>query len=738
MSEENKNDQPLEEKNNSPELQDNKNNDSQGADSSDGQKNDAGGEQNSPEEKSQSDRTPSEKQKENDPYSFFRLSIDEPPKDKKDDKKGGNSPHHFPFFPMLIFTVLGLAFINMFLIPKPDNSIPFSQFRALVESGEIVSVEMGENTFTGYGPLAAENEENAEEAEPSVLGIPQLPWKKIQRSQAETRRVYRTTGVLMPSFVNLLDEKGIEYKFVIKQSSWFLQLLLNLGFPVALLLIMYFLVFRKMGGTGGMGSIFGAGGSRAKAVEEGKVKTRFADVAGVDEAKDELVEVVDFLKSPKKYTDIGGKIPKGVLLVGPPGTGKTLLARAVAGEAGVPFFSISGSDFVEMFVGVGASRVRDLFRQAREKAPCIVFIDEIDALGKSRMNGFGGGNDEREQTLNQLLVEMDGFENEKGLIILAATNRADILDPALLRPGRFDRQVPVEKPDVKGREAILRIHAKNVKLDNDVDFTSVAHGTVGFAGADLANVVNEAALLAVRNGRKKVTMSDFNEAIDKVSIGLKKKSRKDNKKEMRLVSVHETGHALIGAFTPDFPPVNKITVVPRSHGVGGFTQYREEEEKNFMTRRDIINEVDSCLGGRAAEEVLLDDISTGASNDIARATDLIKRMITDYGMSDKFKNMTLGKGVLGHAGSDPNIYREFSEETQRYIDEEIARIMDERYEHVVSVLKEHKDLLEYISGRLLEVETMDGKEFYDIVKGEAHCRELAQNSAAQTVDGSAQ
>ena len=473
-----------------------------------------------------------------------------------------------------------------------------------------------------------------------------------------------------------------------------------------------------------MGSILGGMGGRAKTVEEGKVKTRFADVAGVDEAKDELVEVVDFLKEPKKYTDIGGKIPKGVLLVGPPGTGKTLLARAVAGEAGVPFFSISGSDFVEMFVGVGASRVRDLFRQAREKAPCIIFIDEIDALGKSRVNGFGGGNDEREQTLNQLLVEMDGFDNEKGLIILAATNRADILDPALLRPGRFDRQVPVEKPDVKGRQEILKIHSKNVKLDKDVDFESVAHGTTGFAGADLANVVNEAALLAVRNGRKKVTMEDFNEAIDKVSIGLKKKSRKDNKKEIRLVSVHETGHALVAAFTPDHEPVNKITVVPRSHGVGGFTQFREQEEKNFLTKTDILNEVDGCLGGRAAEEILLNDVSTGASNDIARATDLIKRMITDFGMSDKFKNMTLGKGVLGNAGGDPNIYREFSEETQRYIDEEIARIMDQRYTHVLQLLKEHKELLEYISNRLMQIETMDGKEFYDIIKGEQHCTEL--------------
>ncbi|MBP5520453.1 MAG: AAA family ATPase, partial [Treponema sp.] len=398
---------------------------------------------------------------------------------------------------------------------------------------------------------------------------------------------------------------------------------------------------------------------------------------------------------------------------------------------GVPFFSISGSDFVEMFVGVGASRVRDLFNQAREKAPCIIFIDEIDALAKSRANGFSS-NDEREQTLNQLLVEMDGFDNDKGLIVLAATNRVDVLDPAILRPGRFDRQVPVEKPDVKGREEILRIHAKNVKLDKDVDFESVAHGTTGFAGADLANVVNEAALLAVRNGRKKVTMADFNDAIDKVSIGLKKKSRKDNKKQMRLVSVHETGHALVAAFTPEHEPVNKITVVPRSHGIGGFTQYREEGEEKFnQTRKDMINEVDSLLGGRAAEEVMLGDISTGASNDIARATEIVKRMITDFGMSNKFKNMTLGRGVLGNRAGEANLIREFSEQSQNYIDEEIARIMNERYDYVLKLLSDHKDLLDYIANRLVEIETMDGKEFYDIVKGEQHCKELSSESAEE-------
>lgn len=509
----------------------------------------------------------------------------------------------------------------------------------------------------------------------------------------------------------------------------FLQQLLIFGVFAAL---MWFLIYRKMMG-GGAGGMFSFGKSRARLLDENKGdKVTFKDVAGVDEAKEDVAEIVEFLKEPKKFTKLGARIPRGILLVGPPGTGKTLLAKAIAGEAKVPFYSISGSDFEEMFVGVGASRVRDLFRQAREKAPCIIFIDELDAIGKSRVNGFGGGNDEREQTLNQLLVEMDGFDNEKGLIILAATNRADVLDSALLRPGRFDRQVPVECPDVKGREEILRIHAKNVKIDDDVDFNSIAHGTVGFAGADLANVVNEAALLAVRNGRKKVTMVDFNDAIDKVSMGLKKKNKRENEKEHRLIAFHETGHALIAAFTPDFPPVNKITVVPRSHGIGGFTQYREQEEHNCLTKRDMLNEVDSCLGGRAAEEIMLGEVSTGASNDIARATDIIKRMITDYGMSDKFKNITLGKGVLGNRSGEPAIVREFSEETQKFIDEEMARIMEERYQHVLSVLREHKQLLEYIANRLIEIETMDGKEFAEIIKAEADLSQkvIAQNKAA--------
>lgn len=666
---------------------------------------------------------------ENDPYKFFKFAGPEDNKNKNKNKGDKKKPK-IPFFAVILIVLSIVTIADFLFLSKNDgNLIDYSEFREKIENGQIVSVEIGENYIIGYGPDLLKSSNSSEKGK-----------QIFQPKRIHSGIQYKTTAVLMQKFIDLLDEKGIEYKFIQKQNNYFIQLLINLLLPFGLILLFYFFIFRKMGGGagGGMGSIFNVGSSRAKVVEEGKIKTRFSDVAGVDEAKEELVEVVDFLKSPKKYTEIGGKIPKGVLLVGDPGTGKTLLARAVAGEAGVPFFSISGSDFVEMFVGVGASRVRDLFKQAREKAPCIIFIDEIDALAKSRANGFSS-NDEREQTLNQLLVEMDGFDNEKGLIILAATNRVDVLDPAILRPGRFDRQVPVEKPDVKGREAILRIHAKNVKLDKDVDFESVAHGTTGFAGADLANVVNEAALLAVRNKRKKVTMEDFNEAIDKVSIGLKKKSRKDNKKEMRLVAVHETGHALVSAFIPDHEPVNKITVVPRSHGIGGFTQYREAEEKNFMTKTDLINEVDSLLGGRAAEQIILGDISTGASNDIARATDLVKQMITVYGMSDRFENMTLGKGVLGNRGGEPNLIREFSEESQNYVDSEIARVMKERYAHVVEVLTEHKDLLDYIAKRLEEIETMEGKEFYDIVKGEQHCRELTDSTSTEPdkIDNSA-
>ncbi len=662
------------------------------------------------------DRKKNENPDDRDPFNFFRLTTDpEDDKDKKDKKRP-----HMPFWTIMILVFGIVALLNMMFSSKHDNLVDFSEFRQLIENGKIVSVELGDTYFTGYGPVVTPSSESSSENK-------FFPWLKVPAAQSRTQ--YKTSGVLMSSFIDLLDQKGVDYRFVTKQNGYLSQILMNLIVPFALIFLMYFFIFRKMGGGmgGGMGSIFSAGQSRAKAVDEGKVKTRFSDVAGVDEAKEELVEVVDFLKQPKKYTEIGGKIPKGVLLVGPPGTGKTLLARAVAGEAGVPFFRISGSDFVEMFVGVGASRVRDLFKQAREKAPCIIFIDELDAIGKSRMNNLGG-NDEREQTLNQLLVEMDGFDNEKGLIILAATNRPDVLDPALLRPGRFDRQVVVDRPDVKGREAILRIHAKNVRLDSDVDFPAIAHSTAGFSGADLANIVNEAALLAVRAGRKKVTMPDFDEAVEKTVVGLQKKSRVVKEDERRIVAFHETGHALVAAFTPGSDPVHKITIIPRGMGALGYTMQLPEDDVYLKSQKKLYGEVDVLLGGRAAEQIIFNEISTGAGNDIQRATDTVRSMITVYGMSERFKNMTLGKSGQGYTSGEPELVREYSESTQQYIDEEIARVMEERYNHVMELLKSHRELLDYIARQLLEKETMEGREFNEIVKAENHCAELAQTA----------
>lgn len=656
-----------------------------------------------------SDKTSGEnnedKKDKDDPYSFFKLDTGE--SGKGSGGGGGGDKPRMPFWGILLAVFAVLAIVNLFFVSKPDSLISFAEFRALIDSGRIVSVEIGETYFTGYG------------AERTVQTGKETKGMQLFPVQTKTREEWKTVGVFTRAFEDLLNEKGIDYRFASRQNSVLLQLLVNIIVPFGIIFLMYFFIFRKMsGGMGGVGGIFGMGGSRAKAVDENNIKTRFQDVAGVDEAKEELVEVVDFLKQPKKYTDIGGKIPKGVLLVGPPGTGKTLLARAVAGEAGVPFFRISGSDFVEMFVGVGASRVRDLFRTAREKAPCIIFIDEIDAIGKSRANSINS-NDEREQTLNQLLVEMDGFDNEKGLIVLSATNRPDVLDPALLRPGRFDRQVTVDKPDVKGREAILKIHSKSVKVDSGVDYSALAHTTVGFAGADLANLVNEAALFAVRRGRTQVAMDDFNEAFEKIAFGIQKRSKEVKEKARHLTAYHETGHAVVAAFTAGSDPVHKITIIPRG-AAGGYTWTRPDTE-DFMTRTRLIGEVDVFLGGRAAEEIVFNEISTGASNDIARATDIIKSMITDYGMSDKFRNVVLGKSGRGYGSTavEPELVREFSEETQNYIDEEVARIMSERYERVLGVLREHKSLLDYIARLLLEKESVDGKEFEEIVKAES-------------------
>jgi cell division protease FtsH len=485
--------------------------------------------------------------------------------------------------------------------------------------------------------------------------------------------------------------------------------------PIAFFFFVWRFLIKRLGTMGGQ--VLSVGQNRAVIVAEGDVVTRFVDVAGVDEAKDELVEVVDFLKSPQKYTDIGGKIPKGVLLVGPPGTGKTLLARAVAGEAGAPFFRMSGADFVEMFVGVGAARVRDLFKQAREKAPCIIFIDELDAIGKSRLNNIAGGNDEREQTLNQLLVEMDGFDGTSGLIILAATNRPDVLDPALLRPGRFDRQVLVDRPDLKGREEILRIHSKPVKLSPAVDLSAVARITSGFSGADLANIVNEAALLAVRTGRKLVEQQDFDEAIEKTVAGLQKKTRILKDAERKLTAYHETGHALVAAFTPNADPVQKISIIPRGFALG-YTLQMPVEDRYTVTQSDLLGKIDILLGGRIAEELISGEYSTGAASDLTKATDIARKMITDYGMSERFRNVALtsrGAGMAGGERQEPMFQREYAESTQQYVDEEIARIVEREYERTGKILESRKGLLDRVALALLEKETLDEKEFKALI-----------------------
>jgi cell division protease FtsH len=622
-------------------------------------------------------------------------------------RKGGGKPPilppqlngpRFKFSIGYLLAMLAIvAVINVVIAGQGGETVvPFSVFKEKIRSGEIKRVELDQNTYAGY----------PEPAEKSAPGI----FAPAKRGAA----VYRTVPVFDPTFTALLDEKGVVYAAVARGGNEILGFLLNWILPFALMLLVWRVLFKRMGNPGG--NVLAFGQNKAMIVAEGDVKARFADVAGVDEAKAELVEVVDFLKSPKKYTDIGGKIPKGVLLVGPPGTGKTLLARAVAGEAEVPFFRMSGADFVEMFVGVGAARVRDLFKQAREKAPCIVFIDELDAIGKSRVSGPMGGNDEREQTLNQLLVEMDGFDATSGLIILAATNRPDVLDPALLRPGRFDRQVLVDRPDLVGREAILRIHAKAVRLAKGVELSQVARGTAGFVGADLANLVNEAALLAVRDGRKEVAQADFDAAIEKVVAGLEKKSRVMNPKERRTVAFHETGHALMAAFTPGADPVRKVSIVPRGMGALGYTLQLPAEDRFILTREELVGQIDVLLGGRAAEEIEFGAISTGAANDLSRATEIARRMITDYGMSERFRHVALtrrGQGILGAQG-EAYLAREYSEDTQKYVDDEIARIVAERYDLVLAKLRSERGLLDTIAGRLLDLETLDQGVFYGL------------------------
>ncbi|QOR84385.1 ATP-dependent zinc metalloprotease FtsH [Geobacillus stearothermophilus] len=478
--------------------------------------------------------------------------------------------------------------------------------------------------------------------------------------------------------------------------------------PFVIMFILFFFLLNQA--QGGGSRVMNFGKSRARLYTDDKRKVRFRDVAGADEEKEELVEIVEFLKDPRKFAELGARIPKGVLLVGPPGTGKTLLARAVAGEAGVPFFSISGSDFVEMFVGVGASRVRDLFETAKKNAPCIIFIDEIDAVGRQRGAGLGGGHDEREQTLNQLLVEMDGFNGNEGIIIIAATNRPDILDPALLRPGRFDRQITVDRPDVKGREAVLRVHARNKPLDESVDLKTIAMRTPGFSGADLENLLNEAALVAARRNKKKIDMSDIDEATDRVIAGPAKKSRVISEKERRIVAFHEAGHTVIGMVLADAEMVHKVTIVPRGQA-GGYAVMLPKEDRYFMTKAELMDKITGLLGGRVAEEIVFNEVSTGAHNDFQRATNIARRMVTEFGMSEKLGPLQFGQpsGQV-FLGRDLHNEQNYSDKIAYEIDLEIQRIIKECYEKAKQVLTQHRDKLDLIANTLLEVETLNAEQ----------------------------
>ena len=519
--------------------------------------------------------------------------------------------------------------------------------------------------------------------------------------------------------IGLLEENGVDFTGLEPESQSLIGQLLISSFPILLLIGVWIYFMRQMQGGGGGRGAMTFGKSKARLLGEDQVSVSFADVAGVEEAKEEVAEIVDFLKDPSKFQRLGGKIPKGVLMVGPPGTGKTLLARAIAGEAKVPFFTISGSDFVEMFVGVGASRVRDMFEQAKKQAPCIIFIDELDAVGRHRGAGLGGGHDEREQTLNQMLVEMDGFEGNEGIIVIAATNRPDVLDPALLRPGRFDRQVVVPLPDIRGRELILKVHMRKVPLDDDVDPAVIARGTPGFSGADLANLVNEAALFAARANKRVVSMEQFEMAKDKIMMGTERRSMVMSEKEKLNTAYHEAGHAIVGYCVPDHDPVHKVTIIPRGRALG-VTMYLPEEDKYSVSKERLESSISSLFGGRLAEEMTLgpNGVTTGASNDIERATEIARNMVTKWGLSEKLGPLTYseddGEVFLGRSVTQ---HKQVSDVTVHTIDEEVRAIIDRNYDRARRILKEHEDKLHVMAKALMKYETIDAAQIKDIMEG---------------------
>jgi cell division protease FtsH len=564
--------------------------------------------------------------------------------------------------------------------------IPYSEFLQALETGRITEVAITQDRITGTISSSKGGSDKAEEF---------------------------STVRVDPPISELLSKYNIKYTGVIE--STFFRDLLSWILPIFLIMVVWLYVFRRMGPQQGFMSL---GKNKAKIYMEEDLDVSFHDVAGLDEAKEELEEIVAFLKTPEKYTRLGGKLPKGVLLVGPPGTGKTMLAKAVAGESGVPFFSLSGSEFVEMFVGLGAARVRDLFQQAKAKAPCIIFIDELDALGKARGGLAVGGHDEREQTLNQLLVEMDGFDPSAGAILMGATNRPEILDPALLRPGRFDRHILVDKPDRKGREEILKVHMKGVKIGHDVDVSMIASMTPGFAGADLANLVNEAALLAVRRGKDEVGNDDFREAVERVVAGLEKKNRLINHKEREIVAYHEVGHALVGLSIPGADPVQKITIVPRGIAALGYTLNLPTEDRYLMTKTELLARISMALGGRAAEEIVFQDVSTGAHNDLSKATDIARGMVKEYGMDEDLGQVYLESERRAQFLNIPGVAqeRQYSEATAREIDQAVRRIMSEQYQAAKAILLERRIVLDQGARLLLDRERMEGAELEEIMR----------------------
>src|SRR2546426_1129088 len=606
-------------------------------------------------------------------------------RDRSGQRPIGPRPAASLWYGLAFLLLLGLA--QMYYLAPNGRPLPYSEFKTLLKNGQVVEVTIGEQSIRGTLKQAADTDPKGS-------------------------KQFTTTRVEDPKLIEELEAKGVKYKG--EMANRWLPDLLGWIIPLVFFIGIWGFFFRRM--SGAEGGVMSFARSRAKIYADDEVKVRFTDVAGVDEAEEELKEIVEFLKNPKKYTNLGGRIPKGVLLVGPPGTGKTLLARAVAGEAKVPFFSLSGSEFVEMFVGVGAARVRDLFAQAEAKAPCIIFIDELDALGKVRVQSPMGSHEEREQTLNQLLAEMDGFDARKAIIIMAATNRPEVLDPALLRPGRFDRQVLVDKPDVKGREEVLRIHTKNVKLAPGVNLKIIAARTAGFAGADLANLVNEAALLAARKDKNAVGMEDFDEAIDRLVAGLEKK-RVMSTKERAIVAYHESGHAIVATAIPGMDPVHKISIVQRGFGALGYTMQLPLEDRYLMQRKDLLNQLAVLLGGRTAEEIALGEISTRAQNDLQRATDIARAMVTGWGMSDALRAVNYD----GHKRSkflDIPIGPErgaYAEDTGRLIDSEVKRIMTDAHEEARRILAGRREMLERVTRRLLEIEVMEGEQLRQLM-----------------------